>query len=1228
LSDTPVNQPPGGGDPPPPPRRRRAARKPKAQSHAADATAESAAGAAVEHAQRQAAIEIGDAHRFTIRPDIDLGRIWGRLPGGTPRETRVPVRRPDDLLVFDLLFDNLELAPDAPPRLVRVNANASAALIVQFPPQSFGEQAFLEVAPEVQDTDGETVPPLPSAKVRMSGPSRVVVLMPQEAESLDYTLAAVLGALRTWPMRLAITATPERDIGRFAELDRTWLKLATASADWAGARALVTSTLARTGAAGIEPAIADAARRLSDRAAAGLAKGDERLPETLRRLMQSEVDRLIETFPALRNDASREVAIASMSLAATEALSDATLDLGFSLEAVAKVPFLPIVLSPHEPPRTVTALELPYRLILSPISPARWLHADAPVEHRTRTELWHTRMRTAPTDVGPDGSGKVRAIWSPDYPITNLDAVVTPPKPFRMSLHAADRQWLVKLMSGFNEQTALQRPYRPRASREKRLHLSALGGLLDVEGNWLTRPANVSLSEWRHLAALGRDQYVRVVYIGCLAWSRHAAALVKVTERKFQSLGSAPASQRVAALRQRYFIVVLERVKQYHGEFHVFGGRNFPIREVEILTRVTPNLIDPGVGASALQPDAGIYDAQVLRQMVFWPMISSTQNVMFDIAVTDICGARTTFSMPLLFIDETANNLKPTEIKAAYNASANVVRRRAVTGGATICYAPYNSADKGDPRLPTDGVTFRAGDLTRHFPLEPNFYPEIEGAVCGVPAMRRLLGQPNVVVNVAYPEVYKQHGFGELDPTRNTGQVFLQLTSVHELKFGEGAGEAKSDALGALASPQMAIQGLSRLMGPVAAQPPADPNDAAQIEAALGKVIDSEFDPTDFFKGAKILGGIDLSSLLTVVSALTGSDVPKMLSRELPDRVEARFEWQTQINHSDPLNLFIPRADPGKPPTVLSMNGLMTTPLANPADTNFEATANLTNFKVNLFGFVILWFEALSFNAKKGQKPDVAVQLRDGEDAVQFGGPLEFVNELRNLIPSNGFSDPPSLTVTPSGISASFSINLPTVSVGVFSLSNASLGAGFLLPFDSKPAQVKFNFCERQHPFSLTVSFLGGGGFFAIGISTRGVNEIEAALEFGAGVAIDLGVASGSVEIKAGVYFHWLEPIPDQGSIELAGYVRLHGELCVLAIVSASLTFNLQIAYLKANGESIVWGEATLEIEIEILFFSASVSVKCRREFAGSKSDPKFIDLVPDQSTWQAYCEAFHEEAA
>ena len=42
-----------------------------------------------------------------------------------------------------------------------------------------------------------------------------------------------------------------------------------------------------------------------------------------------------------------------------------------------------------------------------------------------------------------------------------------------------------------------------------------------------------------------------------------------------------------------------------------------------------------------------------------------------------------------------------------------------------------------------------------------------------------------------------------------------------------------------------------------------------------------------------------------------------------------------------------------------------------------------------------------------------------------------------------------------------------------------------------------------------------------------------------------------------------------------------------------------------------------------MLFFSFSVSVKCRREFGGSAGDPKFIELIPDQLAWNEYCEAF-----
>ena len=70
------------------------------------------------------------------------------------------------------------------------------------------------------------------------------------------------------------------------------------------------------------------------------------------------------------------------------------------------------------------------------------------------------------------------------------------------------------------------------------------------------------------------------------------------------------------------------------------------------------------------------------------------------------------------------------------------------------------------------------------------------------------------------------------------------------------------------------------------------------------------------------------------------------------------------------------------------------------------------------------------------------------------------------------------------------------------------------------------------------------------------------------------------------------------------------------------------LSYLKENGALTVWGEAELIVEIEILCFSTSVSVTCRREFGGGASDPTVQDLIPDPSTWTDYCSAFAEEVA
>src|SRR6202023_3032345 len=91
--------------------------------------------------------------------------------------------------------------------------------------------------------------------------------------------------------------------------------------------------------------------------------------------------------------------------------------------------------------------------------------------------------------------------------------------------------------------------------------------------------------------------------------------------------------------------------------------------------------------------------------------------------------------------------------------------------------------------------------------------------------------------------------------------------------------------------------------------------------------------------------------------------------------------------------------------------------------------------------------------------------------------------------------------------------------VCVFSLQNLKFDAGLTIPFDGTPVRARFGLCTRDDPFILTIECFGGGGFFSLAVGADGIEALEVSLEFGAAIALDFGVASGSASIMAGIYF-------------------------------------------------------------------------------------------------------------
>jgi hypothetical protein len=149
----------------------------------------------------------------------------------------------------------------------------------------------------------------------------------------------------------------------------------------------------------------------------------------------------------------------------------------------------------------------------------------------------------------------------------------------------------------------------------------------------------------------------------------------------------------------------------------------------------------------------------------------------------------------------------------------------------------------------------------------------------------------------------------------------------------------------------------------------------------------------------------------------------------------------------------------------------------------------------------------------------------------------------------------------------------------------------------------------------------GGGFFFGVIVDADGIQIAEGAIEFGAAISIDFGVASGSVSAMAGIYFK-IEP----EGVTLAGYFRLRGEVEALGVVSVCIELYLEIRYESGSGKCT--GTATISIEIDVTLFSTTIEITCTKKFAGSGKDPtlaELLDVAPDATSadWNAYCGAF-----
>jgi hypothetical protein len=892
------------------------------------------------------------------------------------------------------------------------------------------------------------------------------------------------------------------------------------------------------------------------------------------------------------------------------------------------------------PAHDETAIELPLFLQLSPHADAGWVHAAEPIRRvqpvtgRASIELWHTRLAGRPpgTDA-PDETDRthrvVRAVWTRD-PLFGqwldsggndaLDGAGGEqfPQlpgfgfPFRSPLSPEDRYDTVVSTADFAHRIS-GRSYTPTPLEVEHLHLTSLGGTLDARGAWqagkqLATQSGTSLQSLRYQATLGRDHYVRVVRSGYLAPFGHGASLIKVTERKFgpywRSEGAAITVHVGAFLRQRYFIVVRQPLRVYGAHDHVHA-RDLPFSRLRFTTLVTPDIAAPtSLGVPGLSPTEA-----------FVPRVGAGQApppFPFQYTAVDRSGRLVSGTTPVVFVDAVkahdAGAMQKLRVK--YSGLPVDVRTTDLRGQ-LVAYAPPSRP--GDTDVTSHALQWgiKAPDGTpRQLAAsdQPLFLPRLDRVTVRLQAVEAALGGPltgpggtgDGSTAIVYHPHYVGAGNGFDD---NLGEVFVELADqanpVH-LDFGRAAA---GDRAGGVATPNLAIRALSRASGPIGGDPAA---------FRQGKV-----DPASFFGGAAatLLGDIRLADVVAPLAGVGAHDdrVLRITTVEQPGpplALETTVSWRPELQPFRPVLELLDAAS-------LSLLARTVVPFGGGVPTT-ELTGELRNVEIRLLGdepFLRMQFDLLRFHSVDGRKPDLEVAIRD----VLFAGPLRFVNELRDLLRFGG--DTLAIDVRPTHATATLTVAVPTVAVGIFSLQNITFVAGLTVPFTGEPVRARFAFCSMESPFLLTVMIFGGGGFLELGVGADGVESLQAALEFGGSVSLDVGVASGGVELMAGIYLAIGVPSPTNtdGDLELTGYVRVKGRVSVLGIITVTLTLKLALTYLRSQDKAI--GKATMIVEVEVLFFSGSVEVTVERRFGGS-SDPTFGEVL-DANAWAAHCGAF-----
>ena len=487
------------------------------------------------------------------------------------------------------------------------------------------------------------------------------------------------------------------------------------------------------------------------------------------------------------------------------------------------------------PDGSVTAVEVPAGLVLSPAGAALLVAARRPFTTGDTTEVWTAR-------VEPAGGS----------PTLELAAVH----------HAADPLLPTQVPSDEDRGDIVTNSLTEAPITARRLWLSSSGAFADLHGEWTG-----GITDYDHLVAAGRDAHVQVLALGHLLPFGHRAAIAEVSTRAFLD---DTAGEDAAVMQVTHFLTIVEPTVTRRA-FAQHEGRGLPLAALTATTSETTPITLEEVLDLAGDPIEGVHDLR-----------AAGADHLVDYRCVDRGGDTVSFALPATFVDD-ANAYVPgvgkplDRLRLVANSLGRLDRREVDLGGQRVSYADsFAGGQTGQAthrfRLAWEGPDAGASKEDLEDARDPAVYAVLEDADVVPELAGSATGATGSTVRVALHRRWLESGNGG----GNFDLAYLTISPAVSSLIGADS------ALGGVAQFDMLAEVFNQSAGVGLDLPSAD----------------APWDPTKLVgEASKIIGNISLADIINaVVNGVPGLDVPGTSVTVTDDSVIVEFTFCPSVH--------------------------------------------------------------------------------------------------------------------------------------------------------------------------------------------------------------------------------------------------------------------------------------------------------------------------------------------